>query len=133
MLRTYENICSNLDKLDRILQEPRTKSVCRGRLYTMTVVLPASDSAIIPGITHLLVDGKYTPLLKCPHCNSLRNIHVKVIEQHIRIDHPGNSYHVSEFYPKVVRYTSPYGLNITKGEISLPWIRCLFFTLQGQD
>jgi hypothetical protein len=91
----------------------------------MTTVLPASNSAIIPGISHLLVDGQYTSLLKCPLCNFLRNIHVDVIEQHIRIDHPGSNYNVSEFYPKV-RYTSPYGPNITKEEIKLPWIHCLF-------
>lgn len=92
----------------------------------MTTVVPASDSAIVPGITHLLSNGKYTPLLKCPFCNFLRNIHVEVIEQHIRIDHPGKRYDVSEFYPKVIRHTSPYGPNITKEEIKLPWIHCLF-------
>ncbi|MFI5405338.1 MAG: hypothetical protein ACHQ1D_02365 [Nitrososphaerales archaeon] len=92
----------------------------------MTIVVPASDSPTIPGITHLFVDGHYTPLLKCPFCNSLRNIHVEVIEQHIRNDHPGKRYHVSEFYHKVILYTSTYGPNIPKEEIKLPWIRCLF-------
>lgn len=92
----------------------------------MTIVVPASDSPIIPGITDLLVDGHYTPLLKCPFCNTLRNIHVDVIEQHIRIDHPRKSYQVSDFYPKVIRYSSPYGPHVTKEEIKLPWIHCLF-------
>ena len=92
----------------------------------MTAVVPASDSPIILGITHLLVNGQYTPLLKCPFCNFLHNIHVDVIEHHIRIDHPGKRYHVSEFYPKIIRYTSPYGPVITKEKINLPWIRCLF-------
>ena len=92
----------------------------------MTGVAPVFPPNIILGVTHLLVDGQYTPLLKCPFCNFLRNIHVDVIEQHIRIDHPGKRYQVSDFYPRVIRYTSPYGPNITKEEIKLPWIRCLF-------
>jgi hypothetical protein len=90
----------------------------------MTVV--TSDPSVIVGVTHLLVNGQHTPLLKCPFCNFLHNIHVDVIEQHIRIDHPGKSSHVSDFYPKVIRYTSPYGPNITKEGINVPWIRCLF-------
>lgn len=90
----------------------------------MTVV--TSDPSVILGVTHLLVNGQHTPLLKCPFCNLLRNIHVDVIKQHIRIDHPGKSYHVLDFYPKVIRYTSPSGPNITKEEINVPWIRCLF-------
>lgn len=92
----------------------------------MTAVAPVLPTNVILGVTHLLVDGQNTPLLKCPCCNFLRNIHVHVIEQHIRIDHPGKSYSVSDFYPTVVRRTSPYGPNITKEEIKLPWIRCLF-------
>jgi hypothetical protein len=92
----------------------------------MTSLVPGPALSIIPGITHLLVDGRYTPLLKCPFCNSLRNIHVDVIEQHVRIDHPGKSYHVSDFYPKVIRYTSPYGPSIAKEDLNLPWIRCFF-------
>jgi hypothetical protein len=92
----------------------------------MTTVSPVLPPNVILGVTHLIVNGQHTPLLKCPFCNFLRNIHVDVIEQHIRIDHPGKRYHVSDFYPKVNRYTSPYGPNITKEEIKLPWIRCLF-------
>ena len=92
----------------------------------MTPVVPILPSGVIPGVTHLLVDGQYTPLLKCPFCNFLHNIQVDVIEQHIRIDHPGMSYHVSDFSPKVIRYTNPFGPNITKEEIKLPWIHCLF-------
>jgi hypothetical protein len=99
----------------------------------MTTVVRASDSSITPGITHLLVDGHYTPLLKCPLCNSLRNIHVDVIEQHIRIDHTGKRYQVSDFYPKVIRYTSPFGTNITKEEIKLPWISCLFCSYRDKN
>jgi hypothetical protein len=92
----------------------------------MTTVVFASDSAIIPGVTHLLVDGQYTPLLKCPYCNSLRNIHVHVIEQHIRIDHPGKRYQVADFCHKVVRASSPYEPYLLKAELKTPWIRCLF-------
>ena len=102
-------------------------------IYVVITVVPASDPPIVPGITHLLVDGHYTPLLKCPFCNLLRNIHVDVIKQHIRIDHPGKSYSVSDFYPKVIRYTSPYGPNITKEEIKLPWIRCLFCSYRDKN
>ncbi len=102
-------------------------------LCEMTTVVPILPPGVIPGLTHLLVDGQHTPLLKCPFCNSLHNIHVDVIEQHIRIDHPGNRYQVSEFYPKVIRYTSPYGPNITKEEIKLPWIRCLFCSYRDKN
>lgn len=96
----------------------------------MTVV--TSDPSVILGVTHLLVEGQHTPLLKCPFCNFLRNIHVDVIEQHICIDHSGKSYLVSDFYPKVIRYTSPYGPNVTKAEINRPWIRCLFCRYRGK-
>jgi hypothetical protein len=90
----------------------------------MTVV--TSDPSVILGVTHLLVNGQHTPLLKCPFCNFLHNIHVDVIEQHIRIDHPGKSYQVADFYHKGVRASSPYGMYLLKADLNTPWIRCLF-------
>jgi hypothetical protein len=92
----------------------------------MTTVAPVSPTDVILGVTHLLADGQLTPLLKCPFCNSLRNIHVEVIEHHIRFSHPGKSYQASKFYHKGARASSPYGSYISKKEIKLPWIRCLF-------
>ena len=99
----------------------------------MTTVVPIFPPGVIPGVTHLLVDGQHTPLLKCPFCNSLRNIHVDVIEQHIRIAHPGKSYQVSDFYPTVVRHTSSYGPYISKEAIKLLWIRCLFCSYRDKN
>lgn len=92
----------------------------------MTTVAPILPTDVILGVTHLLVDDELTPLLKCPFCNTLRNIHVKVIKQHIRIDHPGKSYQVADFYHKGVRGSSPYGPYLLKAELKTPWIRCLF-------
>lgn len=92
----------------------------------MTSVTPVLPPNVILGVTHLLVDGQYTGLLKCPFCNFLHNIHVDVIKQHIQIDHPGKSYSVSDFYPTIIRHTSSYGPYASKEAIKHPWIRCLF-------
>lgn len=80
----------------------------------------------ILGVTHLLVDGKLSPLYRCPLCNKFRNIYINEIQHHIEFTHPGTgpgkSYNVSDFYPKS-HSTSPYQ---SKEQLKLPWIRCLF-------
>ncbi|MGC2426248.1 MAG: hypothetical protein WA421_04375 [Nitrososphaeraceae archaeon] len=80
---------------------------------------------VVIGYTHLKVGENLVPLLKCPFCNSLRNIHVDVIANHIRLTHPGKTYNVSDFYLKWVR-SSPYGVYLSKEELKLPWIKCLW-------
>jgi hypothetical protein len=86
----------------------------------------AGFAHLIIGTTHLIVNGKLVSLLKCPFCNLLPNIHVEVIENHIRLTHPKRSSRVSDYYPKGVRGSSPYSPYITKEEIKLPWINCLW-------
>jgi hypothetical protein len=75
------------------------------------------------GITHLIIDGNLVRLLKCPFCKSFRNIYVLEMNHHILFTHPGRSCSVSAYYPKDVQ---GYGHYITKEEIKLPWINCLW-------
>jgi hypothetical protein len=77
----------------------------------------------IIGVTHLIVNGKLVRLLKCPFCKSLRNVYVEEMNHHVKFTHPGRSCRASDFYPKGVQGYSPY---ITKEEIKLPWINCLW-------
>jgi hypothetical protein len=79
----------------------------------------------IIGVTHLLVDGKLSPLYRCPICKKFRNIYINEIEHHIEFTHPGKSYNVSDFYQKV-HSTSPYGPYISKEELECYWIKCLW-------
>lgn len=44
---------------------------------------PDPPVGVILGESHLWVDGRFTPLLKCPYCN-FRNIHPDTMTHHIR-------------------------------------------------
>jgi hypothetical protein len=89
----------------------------------MAEITAVSDPIL--GVTHLLANGELTPLLKCPFCNSFRNIHVEVIEHHIQFTHPGKSYQRDRFY-RVPTKSSPYGTYLAKEQLKLQWIRCLW-------
>jgi hypothetical protein len=84
-------------------------------------------SRSVLGITHLLVDGKLTPLQRCPFCNFV-NIHLEVIKHHIKFTldkkHNVDVRTLDEnLYIKTVR-ESKYGPYISKTELNLPWIDC---------
>jgi len=95
--------------------------------------LVTSDPSAILGITHLLVDGELTPLLKCPFCN-FRNIHEDTITHHIKFtdDTLHKDVDIQQLdkdqyaVTRIVNKESPYGPYLSKAEIKLPWIRCLW-------
>jgi hypothetical protein len=97
----------------------------------MTVV--TSDSSVILGVSHLLVGGELTLLLKCPYCN-FRNIHEDMITHHITFTDDSQHKDVGIEQLGKSRYTvtrvttkeSPYGPNLSKAELKLHWIKCLW-------
>ena len=97
------------------------------------MTLVTSDPSAILGVTHLLVDGELTPLLKCPFCN-FRNIHEDMITHHIRFTNDTQHKDVDieqldkghYVVTRSAKKESPYGAYLSKAEIKLPWIRCLY-------
>ena len=97
----------------------------------MTSVPTTTD--IVLGVTHLLVDGEITPLLKCPFCN-LRNIHEDTITHHIKFT--DDTQHIDVdiqqldkgqyVVTRITKKESPYGLYLSKGEIKVPWLKCIW-------
>lgn len=94
----------------------------------MTLATISND--VILGVTHLLVDGRFVRLLKCPFCN-FKNIHEDTITHHIRykddakhwIDLPKLD---KSKYIVVSRKQSHYGPYLSKQELPLPSINCLW-------
>ncbi len=93
----------------------------------------APEPSVILGVTHLLVDGELTPLLKCPFCN-FRNIHEDTITHHIRFtdDTQHKDVDIEQLdkgryiVSRVTKKESPYGPYVSKEEIPLPWVKCLW-------
>jgi sarcosine oxidase delta subunit len=96
----------------------------------MTAV-PTTD--VILGVTHLLVDGELTQLLKCPFCN-FRNIHEDMITHHIKftVDSQHKDIDIEQLdkgqyvVTRTATKESPYGPYLSKAELKIPWIRCLW-------
>src|SRR6266498_23796 len=88
-------------------------------------------SEIILGTTHLHVNGKLVRLLKCPFCN-FRNIDEETITHHIRYTNDAKhgidlSWLDKSRYVVTKKSTeSPYGPYVSKEDIKLPWIKCLW-------
>jgi hypothetical protein len=96
----------------------------------MTVV--TSDPSVILGVTHMLVNGVLRRLLKCSFC-SFQNIHEDTIIHHIKFtdDAQHNAADIeqrdkSQYVVTKVTKKSPYGSYLSKAELNVPWIRCLF-------
>ena len=95
--------------------------------------LSNDNPSIVLGVTHLLVDGELTPLLKCPFCN-FQNIHEDTITHHIKFTNDSQHKVVDieqldkghYIVTRVAKKESPYGPYLSKAEIKLPWIRCLW-------
>jgi hypothetical protein len=93
--------------------------------------VPITD--VVLGVTHLLVDGELTPLLKCPFCN-FRNIHQDTITHHIKFTDDGQHKDVNielldkgqYVVPRTATIESPYGPYQSKAQLNIPWIRCLW-------
>jgi hypothetical protein len=93
------------------------------------MMLPISDDIIL-GLTHLLIDGRLVQLLRCPFCN-FTNIHVDTITHHIRYRDDAKHWVDIEkldkkMYFVTYRKQSPYGPYLSKQELPLPWIKCLW-------
>jgi hypothetical protein len=93
------------------------------------MTLPNSNEVIL-GVTHLLADGHLVRLLKCPYC-SFRNIHEDTITHHIR--HKDDAKHWIDLdnlnknmYIVTSRKQSLYDTYVSKQDLPLPWIRCLW-------
>jgi sarcosine oxidase delta subunit len=104
-------------------------SRCKATDQILTTLTP---SDIILGVTHLLVNGRPERLLKCPFCN-FRNIHEDTITHHIQytddVKHDVDINHIDKSQYIVTRTAnneSPYGPYLSKAELKLPWIRCLW-------
>ena len=95
---------------------------------TIPTWLPAD---VILGLTHLWYEGKLVRFLKCPFCN-FRNIHEDTITHHIRWtkdakhDVDLNSLDKNRFIITKKQTESPYGPYISKEDLPLPWITCLW-------
>lgn len=104
-------------------------------LWSLSKIGMTSSNSLPPdvilGLTHLWYDGKLVRLLKCSFCN-FRNIHEDTITHHIRWtddakhDVDLNSLDKNSFIVTKKQTESPYGPYISKEDLPLPWITCLW-------